>query len=86
MAYELIVTTPSECEVRLMRMFDAPRPLVWDCWTKPELLRRWLTGPPGQWAEFSPRWYSRLIATRVTRGRPPTPRRRTPVASCGAPR
>ena len=28
-------------------MFDAPRPLVWDCWTKPELLTRWLTGPPG---------------------------------------
>ena len=29
------------------RVFDAPRQLVWDCHTKPELVRRWLLGPRG---------------------------------------
>lgn len=29
------------------RPFSAPRQLVWDAHTKPELLKRWLTGPPG---------------------------------------
>src|SRR5262249_24829353 len=41
------VTTPSPREVRLTRVFDAPRRLVWDCYTKPELIRRWGGGPPG---------------------------------------
>src|SRR4030095_10294502 len=34
-------------EVVVTRGFDAPRKLVWDAYTKPELLKRWLTGPPG---------------------------------------
>jgi uncharacterized protein YndB with AHSA1/START domain len=33
----------------MTRRFDAPRHLVFDALTKPELLRRWLLGPPG-WA------------------------------------
>ena len=41
------VTTPSPREVRLTRVFDAPKRLVWDCYTKPELIRRWGGGPPG---------------------------------------
>jgi uncharacterized protein YndB with AHSA1/START domain len=45
----LEVTTPSDREIMLTRMFDAPRSLVFDCYTKPELLKRWLTGPDG-WA------------------------------------
>ena len=44
---KLKVDTPSDREVRITRVFEAPRPLVFECWTKPELLRRWLTGPPG---------------------------------------
>jgi uncharacterized protein YndB with AHSA1/START domain len=32
----------SDEEVRVTRTFDAPRNLVFDAWTKPELLRRWL--------------------------------------------
>lgn len=44
---KLSVTTPSDREIRITRVFDAPRPLVWDCWTKPELVKKWLTGPPG---------------------------------------
>jgi uncharacterized protein YndB with AHSA1/START domain len=43
----LQVTTQGDREVRLVREFDAPRRLVWDCFTKPELVRRWLFGPDG---------------------------------------
>jgi uncharacterized protein YndB with AHSA1/START domain len=28
-------------------VFNAPRELVWDCHTKPELVKRWMLGPPG---------------------------------------
>ena len=31
----------------ITRYFAAPRELVFDCHTKPELMRRWLTGPEG---------------------------------------
>lgn len=41
------VSTPSDREVRIERVFDAPRDLVWDAHTKPDLVKRWLTGPPG---------------------------------------
>jgi uncharacterized protein YndB with AHSA1/START domain len=41
------VTTPSDLEITVARVFDAPRELVWDCHTKPELLKRWMLGPPG---------------------------------------
>jgi uncharacterized protein YndB with AHSA1/START domain len=44
---KLIVTTPSEREIAMIRVFNAPRNLVFDAWTKPELVRRWLLGPPG---------------------------------------
>ena len=42
----LQVTTPTEREVVMTRVFDAPRRLVFDAFTKPELLRRWF-GPRG---------------------------------------
>lgn len=42
----LQVTTPSDREITLTRVFDAPRSLVFDAFTKPELLRRWF-GPRG---------------------------------------
>jgi uncharacterized protein YndB with AHSA1/START domain len=38
----LEITTPSEREIAMTRVFDAPRSLVFDAWTKPELLKRWL--------------------------------------------
>jgi uncharacterized protein YndB with AHSA1/START domain len=38
---ELVLTTPSEREIVLARDFDAPRRLVFDAFTKPELLVRW---------------------------------------------
>jgi uncharacterized protein YndB with AHSA1/START domain len=43
----LIVTVPSDREIVLTRAFDAPRRLVFGAMTKPELLKRWLLGPPG---------------------------------------
>jgi len=43
----LQITTPTEREVVLTRVFDAPRSLVFDACTKPELLKRWL-GAPGR--------------------------------------
>jgi uncharacterized protein YndB with AHSA1/START domain len=36
---------PSDVEVAVRRTFDAPRSLVFDAMTKPELVRRWLLGP-----------------------------------------
>lgn len=42
----LQVTTPSDREIVLTRVFDAPRRLVFDAFTKPELLKRWF-GPRG---------------------------------------
>jgi uncharacterized protein YndB with AHSA1/START domain len=41
------VTTPSDREIRIARDFHAPRQLVFDAFTKPELVRRWLLGPSG---------------------------------------
>ena len=43
----LAVTTPSDLEIVMTRSFDAPRRLVWDAMTKPELIRRWLYAPEG---------------------------------------
>jgi uncharacterized protein YndB with AHSA1/START domain len=43
----LEVATPSDLEIVMTRMFDAPRHLVWDAMTKPELIRRWLYAPEG---------------------------------------
>src|SRR2546429_5025013 len=37
----LKVTTPAEREVVMTRVFDAPRRLVFDALTKPELFKRW---------------------------------------------
>lgn len=42
----LKVTTPTDRQIVLTRVFDAPRRLVWDAFTRPELLKRWF-GPRG---------------------------------------
>jgi uncharacterized protein YndB with AHSA1/START domain len=44
----LTITTPSDREIAMIRVFDAPRRLVYDAYTKPELLKRWL-GVFGGW-------------------------------------
>jgi uncharacterized protein YndB with AHSA1/START domain len=43
----LQVTLPSEREIALTRTFDAPRQLVFDAYTRPELLKQWAGGPAG---------------------------------------
>jgi uncharacterized protein YndB with AHSA1/START domain len=35
------VTTPSDREIRLTRLFDAPRHLVFEAMTRPEHIKRW---------------------------------------------
>ncbi len=46
-AEALQVTTPTEREIMLTRSFAAPRQLVFDALTKPEMVQRWMLGPPG---------------------------------------
>jgi uncharacterized protein YndB with AHSA1/START domain len=41
------VTLPNDLDVVVVRAFNAPRTLVFDAWTKPALLQRWMLGPPG---------------------------------------
>ena len=39
--------TPSDRELVIRRIFDAPRALVWEAFTSPEHLPNWQTGPEG---------------------------------------
>jgi len=39
--------TPSDLEIRITRVVDAPRRLVFDAWTNPRHVPQWLLGPPG---------------------------------------
>src|SRR5262245_11065694 len=48
----LKVTTSGDREVVVTRAFDAPRSLVYDAMSRPEMLKRWLFGPPG-WSMVS---------------------------------
>lgn len=45
--HRLDVTTPGDREIVMTRAFNAPRMLVFDAFTKPELINRWLLGPDG---------------------------------------
>jgi uncharacterized protein YndB with AHSA1/START domain len=47
LSQSFVLSTPGECEIQVTRDFDARRGLVFDAFTKPELVRRWLLGPPG---------------------------------------
>lgn len=42
-----ILTSPSDREVVITRVVDAPRRLVFEAWTQPEHLPHWMTGPEG---------------------------------------
>src|SRR5688572_21689712 len=39
--------TPTDREVVITRVVDAPRRIVWDAWTSPEHVPHWMTGPDG---------------------------------------
>jgi uncharacterized protein YndB with AHSA1/START domain len=43
----LKLTTRGDREIVMTRAFDAPRKLVFDALTKPELVKQWLLGPDG---------------------------------------
>jgi uncharacterized protein YndB with AHSA1/START domain len=43
----LKISTPSDLEIVMTRVFDAPLELVFEAMNQPELLKRWLLGPPG---------------------------------------
>ena len=40
----LTITTPSDLEIAMTRVFNAPRHLVFDAMTKPEHFSRWFGG------------------------------------------
>jgi uncharacterized protein YndB with AHSA1/START domain len=44
---KLKVAANGDREIVMTRVFNAPRPLVWDAFTRPELVKRWLLGPDG---------------------------------------
>jgi len=46
-AAELKITTAGDRELVMTRVFDAPRKLVYDAHTTPDLVKQWLLGPPG---------------------------------------
>lgn len=41
------VSLPNDLDVVVIRKFNAPRALVFDAWTNPEQVKRWMLGPPG---------------------------------------
>ena len=45
---KLQITTPSDREIAMIRSFDAPRTMVFEAFTKPDLIKRWL-GNFGKW-------------------------------------
>jgi uncharacterized protein YndB with AHSA1/START domain len=43
-----VVTLPADEQILITREFDAPRHLVWQAWTTPELVKRWWTARRGE--------------------------------------
>jgi len=42
-----VVTLPSDDEILITRVFDAPAQLVFDAWTTPDIVKRWWGGDRG---------------------------------------
>jgi uncharacterized protein YndB with AHSA1/START domain len=40
-SHTFVVTTPSDEEVAMTRLFDAPRRLLWEAMTRPEHIKQW---------------------------------------------
>jgi len=43
----LAIAARGDREIAMTRRFDAPRPMVFEAFTTPELMKRWMLGPPG---------------------------------------
>jgi uncharacterized protein YndB with AHSA1/START domain len=46
-AGSLKVAASGDLDIVMTRVLDAPRAMVFDAFTKPELVKRWLLGPDG---------------------------------------
>jgi uncharacterized protein YndB with AHSA1/START domain len=46
-AESFTVTTPSDREIVVTRVFNAPRKLVYEAWTNPKYVPHWMLGPEG---------------------------------------
>jgi len=44
---KMTIDTPGDREIVMSRVFDAPRETVFEAFTRPEMVSRWLTGPEG---------------------------------------
>ena len=44
---QLTITAHGDREIVMTRVFNAPRKHVFAAWTRPELVKQWLLGPPG---------------------------------------
>jgi uncharacterized protein YndB with AHSA1/START domain len=44
-----VVTTPSDTDILVTRVFDAPAELIFRAWTTPELVRRWWGFETSEW-------------------------------------
>jgi len=42
------VALPTDEQILITREFDAPRHLMWQAWTTPDLVKRWWTGQRGK--------------------------------------
>ncbi|MEO8092895.1 MAG: SRPBCC family protein [bacterium] len=43
-----VLTLPTDTQILIRREFDAPRHLVYEAWTTPELVKRWWSGQRGE--------------------------------------
>ncbi len=44
-----VITLPSDTDILITRVFDAPADLVFEAWTTPELVRRWWGFETSEW-------------------------------------
>jgi uncharacterized protein YndB with AHSA1/START domain len=44
-----VITLPSDTDLLITRVFDAPAELVFEAWTTPELVKRWWGYETGEW-------------------------------------
>ena len=75
---DLFSFTPhDDRDIVVSRIFDAPRELVWSAFTEPELITRWMSGPPAgalsiREMDFKAggayRWEWQLVTTGATMG------------------
>jgi uncharacterized protein YndB with AHSA1/START domain len=65
------VTLPDDKQILIVREFDAPKHLVYEAWTTPELVRRWWCGERGEMTvaeidlRVGGRWRYAMIATSI---------------------